>query len=58
MSDLVGNPEDRFSHSEAHMKPRKVKVSMYIPFVLPEPALFVHMEYGGEESDKPQVLVM
>ena len=29
MSDLVGNPEDRFSHNEAHIMP-----SMEIPKIL------------------------
>ena len=27
MSDLVGNPEDRFSHNEAHMEYEKVIIN-------------------------------
>ena len=38
MSDLVGNPEDRFSHTEAHIR--------YVSFVTKSPAIRVSDRSG------------
>ena len=45
MSDLVGNPEDRLSHNEAHIIPFTSRVHLYT--AVTSSLLFAYSENGG-----------
>ena len=52
MSDLVGNPEDRFSHNEAHMLNVAVEVVVFIQDneLVNEKTCFLHMRKQRRRS--------
>ena len=46
MSNLVVNPEDRFSHNEAHMGKTKVQINLIEAFVVCIPYLNTGLDPG------------
>ena len=67
MSDLVGNPEDRFSHNEAHLATERIATDVHssgferldsaFTFDI-HTALFLHIVYNINKQKKPRLLIV
>ena len=51
MSDLVGNPEDRFSHNEAHIASLLLDV-----ITIPSPYIGKHLAYTFNQDRNPRLV--